>query len=95
MKTLDEHIDKLIKVLLIKKKRDKDGYYYQTKIGKIYRKSDFIKLIRETLGIDKQCFNCLYWKFDYELSFIEGTKKLICQACAEGIISGTVKLIEE
>lgn len=93
METLDRKIDKLIEVLKIKKRRDVNGNsYYSTTEGKLYQRHDLKQLIREILGIDKQCSQCLDWFFNYDLSVIEGSDQLICQKCAEDIIAGVKKL---
>lgn len=44
------------------------------------------KNIRKILGIDKQCFQCLEDRFDYELILMEETKQYICQDCIERLI---------
>ncbi len=92
---LEKEVDELIDVLKIKKKQhrgDNENKYWDTTEGKITKRSELRGLIRKTLGIDKQCFQCSNYFFDYELSVVEGTPNLVCQGCAELIIGGKVKL---
>ncbi len=87
---MNEKIDKLIEVLNLK--FNKDGYCI-TSWGKKTR-AGLRATIREVLGIDKQCFQCLEYFFDGDLSKVEETGQLVCESCAEGIISGSIKIKE-
>lgn len=60
----------------------------------IYTKGELKDKIRKTLGIDMQCFQCLEFHFQNDLSRVEETGQLICEKCAEGIIGGSIKVKE-
>ncbi len=91
---MNEKIDKLIE--WINPQTMSDGKMVLLPIGtepsRLFTKSEFRNEIRKILGIDKQCFNCLEYYFDGDLSVVEETGNWICQDCAEGIISGSIKI---
>lgn len=91
MDELNEKINNLIKYLC-----DEDKKIGKFKTTKGLESRTVIKTkIREILGIDEQCSQCLQFKFKYDLSLIEGTKEKICQDCAEKIIKGDLKVRED
>ena len=101
---MNEKIDKLIDWLRIQTKTIDYKVYYVVKVinaeklgrknYEIISKDEFRNQIRKILGIDRQCFQCLDWHFEHDLSVVEGTDHMVCQNCAEGIISGDIKLRE-
>lgn len=95
MEYFDDKIDKVLKYLKVEKKKDINGnFFYRTSEGKLSQQYELRQRIREILGIDKQCSQCLDWKFDGDLSIIENSDKLICQKCAEEILVGGRQLID-
>ncbi len=44
--------------------------------------------IRILLNIDKQCFQCLEYKFRFDISFVEDIGQNVCSDCVEKIIGG-------
>lgn len=88
---MNEKIDKLIDYF--KPYKVHDGIY---RIGATaYSRKEIRDKIRKILGIDKQCFQCLEYHFEHDLSVIEETGNLVCQDCAEGIIGGSIKVREQ
>lgn len=93
---IDAELNKLIEVLNVPVEKDEEGReYWNTTEGRIYQRHELRKVIREVLGLDKQCFQCQGYFYEWQLSQVEGTPDLVCQDCAEGIISGAVKLRED
>ena len=96
---MNEKIDDLIKWLDFPEVGEEKFLVLPTKNGKddsrLFTKDQVRKKIRRILGVDKQCFQCLEYHFDGDLSLVEGTEHYICQNCAEKIINGDIKLREE
>ena len=95
MEDFNQKIDDLLKYLDVEKiYTDKSGEQYITSDGAKTR-LDTIEKIRQILGIDEMCVNCCKYKFKYDLVLVEGIGKKICQDCAEGLISGDLKINEQ
>ena len=94
---MNEKIDKLIEWLNPQVTREDKIVLppFGVESSRFYTRSEFRDEVRKILGIDKQCFQCLEYFFEHDLSVVEETGKLICQDCAEGIINGTIKVREE
>lgn len=59
-----------------------------------FTRTELVNEIKKILGIDKQCFQCLEYCFEHDLSVVEETGNWVCQDCAEGIIGGDIKVKE-
>lgn len=96
MEYFDKQIDVLLTTLKVVQQHDQFGdSFYSTTEGKIYDKSELFALVRKILGIDKQCSQCNDWKFDFDLSKMDGSENYVCQSCAEEIISGNKTVLEK
>lgn len=89
MKTLNEKLNKLIDFLKIQNKAGT----YKTKNGTL-KKKVLKNEIKKILEIDKQCFQCLDYKFEHELSIVKDTEHLVCQDCLEGLLNGSIAVDE-
>ena len=89
---MNEKIDKLIDFLKLREV-NYENYRINTDSGfDVYSRRELREKIRKILGIDKQCFQCSEYCFEYDLSVVEETGNLVCQDCMEGIIGGNIKL---
>ncbi len=80
---IDERLNNVLEYLCIS---DSKKNKFRTRKGFVTEKR-IKRRLRSILGIDKQCFYCLKYKFDYELTLIKETKKNVCQDCIERLIS--------
>lgn len=80
---IDERLTKVLEYLCVK-----DSEKNKFRVKKSFVSEKRIKRrLRNILGIDKQCFYCSKYKFNYELTLLRETKNYVCQDCVERLIN--------